>query len=742
VAGTSGPFGWGSLGGRGSGIPGPGGIAGSSEGGPSGTAGPSGGSGWSGPTGSGTSATAGAVAVRMGAAYPSATPAETPGGKSRIESMRLRRRDGWVLLSLAVATLVGAIDALFGPDVVLTGLLVAAPLLASTRVGPLPTALVAAYAVAVAVLAGILNNHFADTDHVLRVGALVAAGAVAIWIADLARRVRSSRDELRVILEGVADGVTAQDRTGRVIYANSAALEAMGIHDERELFEMNPTQRLAPFEVLDEEGRPLDPERLPGRRALDGERPEPTVVRWRKRDTGEERWTAVKATPIRDSHGDVAMAISIMEDVGEAKRVERTQRFLAEASKVLAASLDYETTLRRVAELVVPDVADWCAVDILDEHGEIRQVALAAADRAWLPLADELRSQYPTYPTAEQGAPNVLRTGHSELYREITDELLVAAARDERHLELMRRLDMRSVIVAPMIARGRTLGTITFVATEARPRFDRHNLELAEELARRAATAVDNARLFGERSYIARALQESLLPPSLPEIEGVEVAARFRPAGEGAEVGGDFYDLFETGDSRWAVVMGDVCGKGAEAAALTALVRYTLRAAAMQENSPSAILAMLNEAMVRHRDDEQFCTVAFGCLDVNGEGPRLTVCNGGHPLPLLLRADGSVDAVGRPGTLLGVTPDPELREDSVELGPGDAVVLYTDGVTDARAPGRILTPSDLAALVRGCAGFDAAAIAEHIERVATEGAGDESQARDDVAILVLKLSGA
>jgi serine phosphatase RsbU (regulator of sigma subunit) len=160
----------------------------------------------------------------------------------------------------------------------------------------------------------------------------------------------------------------------------------------------------------------------------------------------------------------------------------------------------------------------------------------------------------------------------------------------------------------------------------------------------------------------------------------------------------------------------------------------------MREERPSDVLTTLNEAFVRQRSDEQFCTVAFARLERNGDGIRITVASGGHPLPLVLRADGRVDAIGTPGTLLGISPDPQLSDDSVRLEPGDAVVLYTDGVTDAQAPQRVLSPADLAGMLRGCAGLDAAAIAERVERAATgpaDGLGPEP--RDDVAILVLRV---
>jgi len=657
--------------------------------------------------------------------------------------MALSRRNGWLLLGVALVTGVAGIDALAGGTLVLIALLSAGPLVVATRLGPGPTAAVAAYATALGALLGAVESGPSAEEHLVRVAVLAALCALAVWVAVLGERLRSSRDQLRAIIEGVADGVTAQDRAGRLVFANAAAVRAVGMSSARDMIEAPRDAIVGRFEILDEDGRPFPPERLPGRRALMGETPEPAVMRYRSKETGDERWSVVKATPIRNHAGEIEMAITIMEDVTERMRAQRAERFLSQASKTLSASLDHETTLRRVAELAVEEIADWCNVDVVDERGQLTRVALAAADPERLPLADRLRAEYPPEPDAETGTYKVLRTGRPELYAEVSDDLLRQSARDERHLELLRGLGLSSAMVVPMIARGRTVGVITLVASEPGRHYDAEDLEVAQELARRAALAVDNARLFTERSYIARALQESLLPPTLPEIAGVDVAARFLPAGQGNEVGGDFYDLFDTGDARrWAVVIGDVCGKGAAAAAITALARYTLRAAAMRDPQPSSVLRELNDAMVRQRSDEQFCTVAFGRLERNGDGVRLTVASGGHPLPLVVRAGGSVATAGRPGTLLGVTADPSLGDESVELAPGDAVVLYTDGVTDARAPGRMMSQSDLEGVLRACAGQDAAGIAEAVERAAiapAEGEAGDAEPRDDVAILVLRV---
>jgi serine phosphatase RsbU (regulator of sigma subunit) len=280
-------------------------------------------------------------------------------------------------------------------------------------------------------------------------------------------------------------------------------------------------------------------------------------------------------------------------------------------------------------------------------------------------------------------------------------------------------------------------GTVTFVSSDQARTFDEDDVLLAEDLARRAAVALDNARLYSERARIARTLQESLLPPQLPTIPGVEVAARYVAAGEGIDVGGDFYDLFDLGGG-WSVVMGDVCGKGPDAAALTALARYTLRATADHGQLPSQALTQLNDAVLRQRGDGRFITVAYARLASNGtHGKRITLSTGGHPQPIVLRADGTAHPIGEPGTLLGVVEDPELSDATVDLAPGDALFLYTDGVTEAHAPDRILEAHDIARLLEGCSGGDAAEIVKCIEdAVADLGPGP---AHDDIAMLAIRV---
>jgi PAS domain S-box-containing protein len=462
--------------------------------------------------------------------------------------------------------------------------------------------------------------------------------------------------------------------------------------------------------------------------------------------------------PVRDAVGEVAGVGAVILDITERRRAEaererahalerqaRAQaeeaatraRFLAEASVILDQSLDYEGTLASVSRLVVPWLADWCVVELLEADGSLRRVNVAHVDPAKVELANEWSRRYPTDPNAPAGTYAVARSGTSQILPEISDEMIRAAARDDEHLAMIRSLGMRSAMIVPMIARGRTLGVITFIAAETGRRYGDDDVLLAEELARRAATSIDNARLYEERSYIARTLQQSLLPPHLPEIVGIELAAHYRPVGEGNDVGGDFYDVFDLAGDGWAVVIGDVCGKGANAAALTALVRYTVRAIASPDKPPSEILRLVNDAILRQRSDNRFSTVVYARVEPTARGAHVELTSGGHPLPLLVRADGDVDVLGEPGTLLGVVPDPALYDVAVDLAPGDTLVLYTDGVTEAGAPHNLLTPEELAQLAARCRGDGAAEIVACLEAAAVE--ASSGAPHDDIAIVAVRV---
>ena len=544
-------------------------------------------------------------------------------------------------------------------------------------------------------------------------------------------------DDLRAIIEGIADAVTAQGPDGSLVYANDAAVRMLGFSSADALLRAPLDEIMSRWELLTPSGEPLSLATLPGRRALAGEEPEPMLLQFRERGGHELRWSRIKSQPVRETDGTVRLAINVIEDITELKQVEQAQRFLAEASRVLSGSLDHEATLAAIARLAVPGVADWVGVDLATDGGELQRVAVEHVDPDKVAMALELAERYPAERRYDRGVYQVLRTGESQLWPQIPDALLVEAAKDDEHLRMLRSIGMSSAMVVPMRVRDRVLGVITLVSAESGRVFSSGDLRLAEDLGLRAATAVENARLYRARSAIAQTLQASLLPPILPEVPSCDVGAVYQAAGEDYEVGGDFYDLFATSDDHWFAVIGDVCGKGPEAAAMTALVRYTIRAATARRHSPAAILHWVNEVLLGE-NTTRFCTVAMAHLDRSGGTAKLTVAVGGHPAPLVVRGDGRVEELAVGGTLLGLADDPTLVDVSAELGQGETILLYTDGVTEAGAPYRVWTPEELADVAAGAGDASAQALVDHVAEAAR--AGLATQPRDDIAMLALRLT--
>lgn len=661
--------------------------------------------------------------------------------------------------------------------------------------------------------------------------------------------------------------------------------------------------------------------------------------------SGTFRHFVARAAPVRDAGGRVLEWVGTIIDVHEQRAAElaATEReraarveleaagerlaYLADASTILAASLDADATLRRLADLAVPRLADWCTIDLLEPDGSLRLVAVTHVDPTKADLARRLRERYPLDPDAPTGVPWVVRTGSPLLVDEIRPEHLEAAkvrnpeleelidelqlrslmvvpiavgdrctgamqfvwaesgrtydaddlalaqdlarraavavensrlfdaertalekeakarerlqmlseagaamaesldsrrmlaalvrttsrrladlssafsadrtghlvavvtahtdpakdamlqrassirfpeAEDEdgivarvlrtgapafepdlppayvdlvtsgpEHRDLVRDLRPSSAIAVPLAARGRLLGVLALLRTEGSPRFTPEDLDVATELGRRAGSLLDNARLYAERQSIADTLQRSLLPPDLPEVPGLDVGARYRPAAPGTTVGGDFYDVFEIDLHHWGVVIGDVVGKGAEAAAMMGLARYTVRTAALNESRPSALLATLNDAVLRQMPEAMFCTACFARIRRHGDVARTTIASGGHPLPFVVRADGRVHTAGEPGTLLGAFEDPTLVDAVLDLEPGDAIVFYTDGVTDERRDTEEFGEQRLRDLLGTLAGRSADEIADAVDVAVATFRTDVP--KDDVAVLVVRV---
>jgi PAS domain S-box-containing protein len=547
---------------------------------------------------------------------------------------------------------------------------------------------------------------------------------------ELRRGPRGSEQRFEAIVGSLSDAVTIRDRENRFIYANQAALAHLGFDSWEELRDTEPASIMSDYIVRDAQGREIAMEDIPSVRILRGEEaPAPLLIRTVHRETGAMRWNLLKAAPMLDRDGAVEATIMIIEEVTEQTRAEQRSAFLARASAVLASSLDYEQTLRNVAELAVPGIADWCAVDLADGEGGRQTVAVAHIDPERLSLAEALRAYLPERLDPERGLGLVLRTGEPLLHPLISEEMLVEAAVDERHLELLRAVGFRSALVVPMRLGDRVLGAMTLVSAESQRVLDDFDLSFAQEISARASVAIENSRLYSERSSIARTLQQSLLPDRLPEIPGYEVASIYLPASQ--TVGGDFYDLWQVGE-RWMMVIGDVTGKGIEAAALTALVRHTVRTASEFEPSPARLLAFVDRTL-KKRPQPSVCTA----LCVRLEGEVLTLAAGGHPLPSHIGAAG-VSEVGEYGPLLGALPDVTWKDFTMTLQADETLVAYTDGITDARGQGgERFGLSRLWETLGAVHGMGAGEVTAHISGALDRFQGGGAHA-DDTAAVVLR----
>lgn len=504
-----------------------------------------------------------------------------------------------------------------------------------------------------------------------------------VEFATPAETVHGRLDFEAAVMDRVEAAVVVTDLEGRLLYANPCARRVYGWLDKplvgtlvADIAEVDlPAERAA--EIA---------EALSAGRSWEGEF---TLTR-----DDRERMT-VRATDsgLYDNSGRLVGVVSVVTDVTKQResvdrlrREKEVLRFLLDASTVLAATRDYRDTMQQLAEVAVPMLADLCLIDTA-VGGELVRMGAAHADPLLAPLVRELAERYAPDLDGEHPVVRVMRTGEAELSEVMTDEFLRATTKDERHLHIVREMQFSSYMCVPLKARGRVLGTITLVSAGSGRSFGAEDLALAEELARRAALVVDNARILSASTSVSRALQRALLPPSLPKIDGIELAARYRAAGEGTDVGGDLYDVFELGRGAWAAVVGDVSGTGPEAAAITGLVRHSLRASGFRTRDPASMLRTANQMLWEQLagDPERFCTACCVVLRPK-DGLRATVASAGHPPALVLRSDGDVEELPPQGGLLGVSAEITLKARRVSLSAGDRLVLYTDGLTEARAP--------------------------------------------------------
>ncbi|MGH8893393.1 MAG: SpoIIE family protein phosphatase [Actinomycetes bacterium] len=400
--------------------------------------------------------------------------------------------------------------------------------------------------------------------------------------------------------------------------------------------------------------------------------------------------------------------------------------YLAEAGELLAGTLDLDMALVLVAQLVAPQLGPWCAVHLVDETGRWAEGTVWHADEERL---EDLRRLFASTPPPIPAARGLSRWAPD----------LQGADADNRDLA------EAGGHVIPLVARGRVLGALTVghTTTPQAERGRRQHLHLLEDLAPRAALALDNARLYAERTASSEALQTSLLPPDLPVLPGVDVGVVYEATGVGNEVGGDFFDVFRMAGAagadgeRFAFAVGDVCGKGPAAAAVTGLGRNALRLLGRRGDSIDTVLSQLNAAILAEGPRARFMTVVYGEGERTADGGLdLRFASAGHPAPVVVRVDGTAEPVGESGDLLGVFEEPATRVNSVRLEPGECLVCYTDGVTERRHGTVMLGEEGVLRALRGGSQMSATALARRLGTTVTEFAAEPG--RDDVAILVLR----
>jgi GAF domain-containing protein len=408
--------------------------------------------------------------------------------------------------------------------------------------------------------------------------------------------------------------------------------------------------------------------------------------------------------------------------------IERAARerseYLDRIGEALTRANGIDELLDAITHAAVPRLADWCAVIVIDSDPSVspRRV-IAHGDPAKRELVRSLEDRFNFDPDAAFGAASVIRTGQAEFYPAIT-RAMAAQANNPELEALVSELSIESAIIVPLRGRDRVFGALQLVQAESGRRYRQADVALAFDVAGRIGAALDNVMLYERQRRVAETLQRSLLPDRLPDVPGIEIAARYLPATEGIDVGGDFFDIVQAPDEHWSLIIGDVSGKGVDAAAFTAVARHTARAAARHGMSPAGVLMWVHDAFtVGPNPHGDFCTAVAVSISTRRGYHHLDIAAGGHPLPVLV-SEGKARYVGSYGSLLGVVADPHFVEEEATLRPGDWLVLYTDGVTDEPGP----------------AALDELQLLELIEHIvqaetAAHGSVDDAAERLEVALL-------
>ena len=547
------------------------------------------------------------------------------------------------------------------------------------------------------------------------------AASLEAHTLELERLSESSAAQFSAIFEQTPIGLTLFDRELRCLRCNQALGEIAGIEPEHqrgrtvsEVFgHFEPDLTAALGQVL-KDGKPVGSIRI----------------------AGAGRTCTVGLFPVRKTGGELIGVAAVVVDVTEReKRLERervsarrSRRLERLASNVSQAVTPEDVSRVVVAEAVLALDGDGGAVVLFDES---RKTLTMSAGIGWPTGEKRLLQQIPLSDRSPMtDAVRTQRLVH-------VDDPRAQEARYPDLAEERARYGIAASLALPLLSGPRCVGglLITFSSPRA---FQQDELDFAQEVAERCASGIARALLYKREYETAAALQRSLMPSALPAFDSVLFGARFRPAGTGEVVGGDFYDVLDLGEGRFVAWVGDVQGKGPQAAAAAALARYTMRAGTRHEASPARLLQALNDAVLAQSEPgDRLLTVACVAGSVNGDALELELAIAGHPSPLLMRQDEPCREWGSPGPLIGFE-NASFSSDSVALEPGDLLVLYTDGLTDSHAPRRFLPVEELCRLADE---LDRTVLGDVLDWLLDSARTEEDELpRDDIALLGLQFA--
>jgi PAS domain S-box-containing protein len=533
------------------------------------------------------------------------------------------------------------------------------------------------------------------------------------------------RQHLAEVVRGTQDAVLSKNLDGIVTTWNPAAARLYGYTAEEAIG--RHVSFLVPPDHKDEEKVILD-------RVKRGERLD-TYETERIRHDGARISVSLTVSPIRSPMRGLIGASVVARDITAEVRRRRAQEFLVAASRLLDTSLDPIETARTIVNTAVPELAEICLVDFRRPDGWYGDSVVAGANPEMAARLERIRHETPLDPSGDHPVAQVLRLKQPMIWRDLkSPEVVDKVSQNSDHLQLMRDAGYNSAAVVPLIARGRTLGALSFLHAHGDLRYDPGDLEFLSELGERAALALDNARLYRERDRVAKNLQRGLRPPRPADVPGLGISVVFEAAGEGIDVGGDLYDVLPTEDGCWLLV-GDVAGKGSTAAGVSVAVRHSVRGLTREIDEPDEVLRRVNELLLTGESLNDFATAMLARLKRAEDGSwHITLASAGHP-PAVLATEAGSRLLGG-GSVLGAWREANVELHEHTITPAETLALYTDGWLEAGPVISHQGPEAFAEMTQSLSGLE---LGELTERLRADAVGRSAGTlRDDLVVLAIR----